>query len=234
MMGAWGPATKNGKLVQYRTLDFGGGPFANHNVLVVNHPTDSKNAFASVSWPGFAAAVTGFSEKIAQSEKVDDVTGGKRPKGTYKGQGDAFLIRDMLQFADSKEEAVAMAKKTKRTWSVWLGIGDYESQEFEAMIYDEEEATGLTDETLPKLTSQKAFHGVEYIDKHPQPSAHTDVPTLVNDYYGKLDAETVATVFPQTMNSGDVHLAVYDFDLAQTYISHGKVDTNGDYIYQAW
>jgi len=33
------------------------------------------------------------------------------------------------------------------------------------MIYDEAEATGLTDETLPKLTSQKGYHGVEYIDK---------------------------------------------------------------------
>ena len=65
MMGAWGNATVDGKLVQYRTLDFGGGPFANNNVLTVHHPTDSDNAFASVSWPGFVGAVTGFSEKVS-------------------------------------------------------------------------------------------------------------------------------------------------------------------------
>ena len=37
MMGAWGKATASGggNLIQLRTLDFGGGPFANRNVLVV-------------------------------------------------------------------------------------------------------------------------------------------------------------------------------------------------------
>ena len=98
MMGAWGKATLDGNLVQYRTLDFGGGPFANNNILTVHHPTDSTNAFASVSWPGFVGAVTGFSEKISQSEKSAKPY---FPHGTYKGLGDAFMIRNMIQFADT-------------------------------------------------------------------------------------------------------------------------------------
>ena len=43
MLGAWGKATADGNLVQYRTLDFGGGPFANNNILTVHHPSDSEN-----------------------------------------------------------------------------------------------------------------------------------------------------------------------------------------------
>lgn len=86
MMGAWGDATVDGGLVQMRTLDFGGGPFANNNVLTVHHPSDSKNHFASLSFPGFAAAVTGFSDHIAQSEKVDMVySPEKKPEGSYVG-----------------------------------------------------------------------------------------------------------------------------------------------------
>ena len=38
MMGAWGKSTSSGKLLQLRTLDFGGGPFGNRTMLVVNHP----------------------------------------------------------------------------------------------------------------------------------------------------------------------------------------------------
>lgn len=93
MMGAWGNATADGKLVQYRTLDFGGGPFANHNVLTVHHPSDSENSFATVSFPGFVGAVTGFSEKISQSQKSAKPI---HPAGTYTGQGDAFFIRDII------------------------------------------------------------------------------------------------------------------------------------------
>ena len=36
-----------------------------------------------------------------------------------------MVIRDILQFSKTKEDAVAIAQKAKRTWSVWLGIGDY-------------------------------------------------------------------------------------------------------------
>ena len=100
MMGAWGDATANGGLIQMRTLDFGSGPFANNNMLIVHHPEDIGNSFASLGFPGFVAAITGFSEKIAQSEKVDYITSKwwqrGRPAGSYKGQGDAFVIRDTL------------------------------------------------------------------------------------------------------------------------------------------
>ena len=129
MMGAWGKATGgNGTLVQLRTLDFGGGPFADRSMLAVSHPTDSPSAFAALSFPAFVGIVTGFSEKISLSEKVDDVTNGVRPNGTYAGQAVAMVLRDIVQFATTKEDAVAIANRAHRTWSVWLGIGDYASQ----------------------------------------------------------------------------------------------------------
>jgi len=58
MMGAWGNATSNGKLLQLRSLDFGTGPFANNNLLHVAHPPAPGKAFAAVTFPSFVAAVT--------------------------------------------------------------------------------------------------------------------------------------------------------------------------------
>ena len=147
MMGAWGKATLDGNLVQYRTLDFGGGPFANNNILTIHHPTDSDNAFASVSWPGFVGAVTGFSEKISQSEKSAKPY---FPHGTYKGLGDAFVIRNMIQFADTPQDAVKMAKSASRTWPVWLGIGDYNNK-FIPMLYDHKEVRTFDEDSLADL-----------------------------------------------------------------------------------
>lgn len=234
MMGAWGDATPDGKLTQMRTLDFGGGPFADRSILVVHHPSDTDHEFAALSFPGFVGIVTGFSKYLAQSEKVDDVTGGRRPKGSYDGQAVAMVIRDMVQLAKTKEEAVSIAQAAKRTWSVWLGLGDFHSQEFTAMLYDQASATPYDDTTLPTLTNQTAFKHVAYIDKHPQPSPHPDMPALVQEYYGKLDAKTVAQNFPRGMQSGDVHVAVYDFSKSEVMFSFGTTDgPTGNYTRKA-
>lgn len=227
MMGAWGPSTPDRKLVQLRTLDFGSGPFANRNVLVVHHPTDSPTAFASLSFPGFIGMVTGFSQKIGQSEKVDDVSGASRPRGTYKGEAVAMVIRDIVQFAQTKEQAVEIAQNASRTWSVWLGVGDYASQSFIAMNYQMDSARPYDDKTLPSLTNQTGFPGVAYIDKHPQPSTHPDMPQLVKQFYGNITAENVAQNFPRLMHSGDVHTAVYDFGRKQALLQIGSTDESG-------
>jgi hypothetical protein len=73
MFGAWGAATPNNGLVQLRTLDFGTGPWANYSIVHVHHPDDG-NPFVTLSFPGFVGAVTGFSGKIAISEKVLNTT----------------------------------------------------------------------------------------------------------------------------------------------------------------
>lgn len=231
MMGAWGGATDDSHLVQLRTLDFGTGPFANNSVLVVHHPSGpAPFSFATLSFPAFLGVVSGFSEHISFSQKVDDVTGGPRPKGTYKGQAVAMVIRDILQFSTSKEEAVQIAQNAKRTWSVWMGVGDYISDKFFAIFYDEAAASPYDDQTLPLLTNQTSFKDVAYIDKHPQPSPHVLMPQLVKQYYGTMNATMVAQNFPRLMQSGDVHVLVYDFGGKKALISTGTTNSTGEYI----
>jgi len=229
MMGAWGDATPSGSLVQLRTLDFGTGPFANQTFLVVNHPPAPAPAFAVFSFPAFVGAVTGFSQKVGLSEKVDDVTGGLRPIGTYKGQAVTSVIRDILEFASSKEEAVNIAIKASRTWSVWLGFGDFASQKFLAVTYEEKAVIPFDDVTLPFVTNQMGFPHVVYIDKHPQPSTHPDMPALVEKYYGNMSAVNIVQNFPRLMQSGDVHVAAYDFGAKKAFLARGVNDATGDF-----
>merc|ERR550537_1602568 len=204
MMGAWGASTADGKLVQMRTLDFGTGPFANRSVIAVHHPGGDAQAFASITFPGFVGVVTGFSESIAQCEKVDDITGAKNPKGSYEGLADAFVIRQQIEFAKSKEDAVKIAQDAKRTWGVWLGYGDFASQEFVAMDYQQAHALPYDDQSLPSRTNQTLYKDVAYIDKHPQPSNETDhpeLPSVIDQNYGNITAQLVAQTFPNVHES---------------------------------
>ena len=234
MFGAWGSATPGGHLVQLRTLDFGAGPFVNQTVLVVHHPPQGEgHIFAQVSFTGFVGAVTGFSDHIALSEKVWETydTPDVQP-GTYQGIPVVGVIRDMLQFADSTEAALAIAEKSHRTWAVFLGVGDFQTQRFDALGYREKSVQVYSANNCSKVTGQAPIPDVAYIDKHPQPSRDSakTLPALLQKYAAEsgLDAKTVAQNIPRLTQSGDVHVTVYDFGpKPTTYLAIGRIDANG-------
>lgn len=125
IVGAWGPATSSHNLLQLRALDFGGGPWANNTIIQVHRgdPANPDHAFVSVSWPAFVGVITGVAQNgVGISEKVWEVTGmdGMQP-GTFEGEADIFVLRDMLQFAKTKAEAETIVTNAKRTWAIWSG-----------------------------------------------------------------------------------------------------------------
>ena len=90
---------------------------------------------------------------------------------------------------------------------------------FVAILYDQAAVVTYGDTPLPSRTNATHYTGVAYIDKHPQPSDHPDMPALVQQFYGNLTAETVAQNFPRLMQSADVHAAVYDFGAKKAYLA---------------
>jgi len=250
MLGAWGSATPIGTLLQLRSLDFGGGPFANNSVLLVHHVSTADAAdsqtFAALSWPGFAGVITGFNPYLGLSEKVNDIRGGGNPPGTYHGQTTSYVLRDILQFAQApegasigaKSKAYDIMKAANRTWGVWLGVGDSQTQEMLVVQYEQAAAIGYNSTTLPSHTGQPAIPEVVYVDKHPQPSPDTIMPaaTAALAAAHNITAESVMELGEQTQ-SGDVHIAIYDFRpyrgcgrrLFSVFIAIGSTDANGTY-----
>jgi hypothetical protein len=215
MLGAHGSATPTSGLVQLRSLDFGGGPFANNTVLIVHHPDGAASErgmggrapFAALTFPGFVGVVTGFSPSVALSEKVNDIHGGGTPPGSYDGKSTAFVIREMVEWGTSKEAATAIAAEASRTWGVWLGVGDAVSQSFVALEYMRASTLPYNSTTLPTLTGQPPLTQVAYIDKHPQPSndpaMHAVIAPLAQA--SALSASALAQQVPRATQSGDVH-----------------------------
>jgi hypothetical protein len=230
MFGAFGPATKSGKLLQLRALDFGDGPFANYTLITTRHPADG-NPFVSVAFPGMIAAITGFSTKVGISEKVwetydnPDVQPGK-----YDGEPDAMVLRDILQFSDSIEDAIGFTQSITRTWAIFIGLGDFASQTFNAVGYRAKDLQVFDAQNISQVTHQEVIENVVYIDKHPQPSHdnHT-MPALMKQYYGELDGPTCASYIPRKMQSGDLHIGIYDFGARKAWFATGAVNSEGRY-----
>lgn len=234
--GAWGPAKTSGTgLIQLRALDFGSGPWARNTVVSVHRgdPADPDHAFVTVCFPGFAGVITGVSQNgIGISEKVWMTydTPDLQP-GTFHGEADVFVLRDILQFAKSKAQAESMLVAKKRTFAIWIGVGDFASSTFDLIGYKETGAVAYTDVTMPSMTGQPYIPSVCYVDKHPQPShdgVNGTLPVALQDFHGKIDLVTVKQII-QAHQTGDVHVAAYDFSENKLQLAIGRTNANGYY-----
>jgi hypothetical protein len=233
--GAWDKASESGKLLQVRALDFGGGPFANFTMLnVYRSPDNSERPFASVTFPGMVGVITGVAKNgIGISEKVWDISGGDTPEGSYTGEPDVFMLRDLLQYSTSKEHASAHMQSVNRTWGIWAGIGDSNTQRMAITAYKQESAIEYTDKTMPSMTSQPYLEDLIYVDKHAQPSNYDPsqtnaLYTPLSDFYGKISLDTARTVV-QYHQTGDLHIAMYDFGSNEIIVSVGRTNSKGEY-----
>jgi hypothetical protein len=258
MFGSWGtsrPQETEGTLLQLRALDFGSSPLANYSLLQVHRPPadavvtpvdgqwpspggngddagDLIQGFASLGFPGLVGIVTGVSEKgIGMSEKVWEVynttTGVQR--GRYNGEADVLVMRDVLELALDKQSAEDyMRNDINRTWSVFLGVGDYATQEMDIVGYRAKDFHAYTPETMPDVTSQPYFEDLVYVDKHPQPSTDTTLPTLLEKYYGNMTMSNTRDIV-RTHETGDLHIAVYDYAAPTMWLSVGRIDSAGNF-----
>lgn len=230
--GAWGPASATGKLVQVRALDFGTGPFGNYTVLQVHRPTDAR-AFASISFPGMVGVVTGVAQDgVGLSEKVwmtyDDRS---LQPGSYDGEADVFVMRDILEHSKTRKEAEEYMANAHRTWGIWLGIGDFETQTMDIVGYQQASSIPYTDVTMPANTEMPYMENLVYVDKHPQPShdgVNGTLPVSLGDFYGQMSPEN-ARVVVQYHQTGDAHIAMYDYGASKLLFAIGRINENGDY-----
>jgi hypothetical protein len=232
--GAWGKANNNpqinGGLVQVRALDFGTGPWSG-NTVVNTARNEGQRAFASVSFPGFVGVITGISDGgVGISEKVWMVSGKKKDiqGGAYDGVPDPFVLRQILEHSATRQEAEIYVNSIHRTWAMFIGVGDFTSQQFDLIGYREQGAQIYSDQTITEVTSQPIMNQIAYVDKHPQPSGDDHLPSALSSLYGNLTAPNCRMV-TQYHETGDVHIAFYDFANKQMLLSIGRTNSKGEY-----
>lgn len=235
--GAWGKAnsvSNNGTLTQVRALDFGTGPWGNNTVIVTHrNPAEDMRPFVTVSFPGLVGVITGIArDGVGISEKVwmisDSDTWSNLQPGKYDGIPDVFALREILQNTKNRGEAEMYVNSIRRTWGMWVGVGDFESQELDLIAYRREDAIPYTDVTTPSMTSQPYLESVAYVDRHPQPSSDTVLPDTLSSFYGNITIQNSRQIV-QAHKTGDVHIAAYDYGNNQMLVSIGKINENGEY-----
>jgi isopenicillin-N N-acyltransferase-like protein len=222
MLGAWGPATVGGNLLQLRALDWDtDGPFQSYPVVLIRHPADGGHAFATVGYAGDVGAITGYSAAdVGISEKVWLHDTGA---SSWSGMPTTFVLRQMLQFGTTLNDTIDVAQRASRTNSIFAGVGAKHDGQFRVLEYGHEKVTVWSDATGPDYANHTRRAGLLYIDKHSQPDPGQGswcLDALLKSKYGKLDPLTVLTEVVPVYQTGDAQVAVYDFENRFMYVAY--------------
>lgn len=117
-----GSATVDGKLYHGRILDYLRGLGLEQNAVVMIMQPDEGHAWVNVSYAGFIGSVTAMNEKqVAMGEM------GGRGEGDWDGKPMAQLMREVMERADTIDDAVEIMRKGPRTCEYYYVISDAKS-----------------------------------------------------------------------------------------------------------
>eukprot|EP01127_Copromyxa_protea_P004456 TRINITY_DN14317_c0_g1_i1.p1 TRINITY_DN14317_c0_g1~~TRINITY_DN14317_c0_g1_i1.p1 ORF type:complete len:423 (-),score=87.84 TRINITY_DN14317_c0_g1_i1:40-1308(-) len=224
MVGAWGPANannNNGDLVQLRALDWAtNGPFQEFPAILVYHPSASEtNDFAIISFVGFIGALSGVSDApMGICEKVWYAYNGTSSR---EGIPWHFMLRDILQWDKSVDDAINRVNHADRTCSIFIGVGDPEHK-FRVMEYAYEGVTVYDDRNFPSYPGHPRREGLVFVNKHVQPSNHPCLGDFLDTFYGNIDYSVLIQAAAHH-KTGDTHAAIYDFGNDHLYVTLASI-----------
>ncbi|CAF4390366.1 unnamed protein product, partial [Adineta steineri] len=171
----------------------------------------TSHAFANFGYLGLIGSLSAYSEaSIGLGEKVwitkeQDIT-------TRFGNPWTYVLRDVVQFADSIDTALTMLVNAHRTCSIHLGLGSYErnasvhSDEtvgFRGIEYSAKEFNVFNWEDMYNTKNHPILKDVVYWDKHVQPSNNPCLGSLLVDHYGRINAPTIIRNITSLSETGD-------------------------------
>ena len=251
ILGAWSDATVSHGLIHIRGLDWDDqAPIAKYATVVVYHPNASydgyaknfykyykqanykSHAFANFGYPGLIGSLNAYSEaSIGMGEKVwitkeKDIT-------TRFGNPWTYVLRDVVQFADSIDTALTMMANAQRTCSIHLGLGSFERNissktdenvGFRGIEYSAAELNIFNWQDMYSTKAHPVFKDVVYWDKHVQPSDNPCLGSLVLENYGRLDAATIIRNITSVSETGDTLNLIMDYGENAAYLAFSAPD----------
>jgi len=228
MFGMWGdildPKSPT-KLLQLRALDWNmNGPFRNYPALTIYHPNPGEgNTFALVGMTGFIGGLTGISDKKLGISEI----GASYPDATFGDQSRIgypfiFLLRDILQWDRTVDDATTRMINAKRTCDLILGVGDGNLESFRGYQYSSSVLNVFDDQNMMPLAdwhpriNNTVYWGMDWICT----GDNIVLSHQIMKFYGQFTPEVAIKNIGSVELSGDNHIAFYDLTNLQLYVSY--------------
>ena len=206
------------------------GPFKEYPQITVYHPTEGS-VYAQVGWPGNLGVLTGFSaNQIAISEIGVSFPDDSFGQGTYPntppekvhGEPWMFIMRDVLQYEATLESAKARIANANRTCNLIIGLGDGKAAHsygvqysgYVANFYDDKNQLPVN-ETWHPVVTDAVYNGMDWLC----PNFDIALGTQLQKYHGSIDETVIINNILPTVQTGNLHVAVYDLLNSNMHVS---------------
>jgi hypothetical protein len=208
----FGDATSGGRMFHGRILDYLRGVGLEQSAVVMVIKPENRHAWVNVGYAGFVGSVTAMNEKQVAIGEM-----GGRGEGNWDGKPMAQLVREVMERADTLDEALDIMRKGPRTCEYYYVLSDAKSRR----------AVGVA-------ATPKKFDVISAGESHPQlphpikdavlMSADTRYLKLVErvkENYGRIDAEAARALMklPVAMTS-NIHSVLFAPDTLDFWVAN--------------
>jgi outer membrane lipoprotein-sorting protein len=198
----YGKSTVDGRLYHGRILDYMRGMGLEQSAIVMVFQPDRGNAWVNVGYAGFIGSVTAMNEKHVAIGEM-----GGKGQGHWDGKPMAELVREVMEKANTLDEAVEIMRKGPRTCEYYFVISDAKSNRAVGIA-----ATSDKFETiLPGQSHPLLPHAIPDAVLMSAGDRYEELTRRVQANYGKFDAESARDLMkrPVCMTS-NLHCALFE------------------------
>jgi len=187
------------------------------------HPNPGQgNTFALVGMTGFIGGLTGVSDKQLGISEI----GVSYPDATFGDQSRIgypfiFLLRDILQWDLTVDDATTRMANAKRTCDLILGVGDGKLGEFRGYQYSSSVLNVFNDlnqmplEDWHPRINDTVYWGMDWLC----PGDNMVLGQQLRNFHGKFTPEVAVKYIGSVEESGDNHIALYDLTNLGLYVA---------------
>jgi outer membrane lipoprotein-sorting protein len=208
----FGKATVDGRMYHGRILDYLRGMGLEQNAVVTVFQPDIGNAWVNIGYAGFIGSVTAMNEKHVAIGEM-----GGRGQGNWDGKPMAELVREVMEKANTLDEAIEIMRRGPRTCEYYYVISDAKTKRAAGIA-----ATAKTFETIwPGQSHPQLPHAIADTVLMSAGDRYEELARRVQASYGKLDAESARDLMkrPVCMPS-NIHAALFAPDTLDFWVAN--------------
>lgn len=208
----FGNATEDGRLYHGRVLDYLRGFGLEQNAVVMVFQPEHGNAWVNVGYAGFIGSVTAMNEKHLAIGEM-----GGRGQGNWDGKPMAELVREVMEKADTLDQAIEIMRKSPRTCQYYYVISDAKTRSAVGIAATPESFEVL----LPGQSHPLLPHGIPDTVLMSAGDRYEELVRRVEAGYGKFNPESARALMrrPVCMTS-NIHCALFAPDTLDFWVAN--------------
>lgn len=175
----FGKATEGGRMYHGRILDYLRGMGLEQNAAVIVVQPDKGNAWVNIGYAGFVGSVTAMNAKHVAIGEM-----GGRGEGDWDGKPMAQLVREVMEQADTLDQAVDIMRRSPRTCEYYYVISDSKTKQAVGIAA----TPGKFEVIRPGHAHPQLPHAIEDAVLMSAGDRYQELAKRVREGYGRFDA----------------------------------------------